>query len=149
MEDNKPLEVTETEIQEEKHEEKLFTQEEVNKIVSNRLKQQEKRAESEEEKALQSRSNELDAREKKLSCREYLMDKGYPMEMLGIIDTSDVDSFKEKADKAVSITGATTQEVAPLAMLGEVYTPSNNFAPNVKHKPRRLDGSRVGDPFDY
>lgn len=142
-----PLEVTETETQE-KQKEKLFTQEEVNAIVSNRLKQQEKRAESEEEKALQARTAELDARDKKLSCKEYLMGKGYPMEMLEIIDTTDIDSFKEKVDKAVSITGATKQEVAPLASNDVEYNARSNFDPGVKHIPRRLGGGRVGDPLD-
>ena len=134
--ENMEVEVTETESQEEK-EGKLFTQEEVNKIVQDRLKRQEKKEASEEEKSLESRTLSLDDREKKLDCKEYLMDKNYPMEMLEIIDTTDVEEFKRKADKANAIVIQKDFKVPPLASTEEpVFTASKGFERNRKHTPR-------------
>lgn len=84
---------------------KMFTQEEVNNIVSERLKRdREKRAETqtetEKEKALNDREN-------RLSCREYIGEKGYRVELLDILDTSDAEKFKTAADKIHEVYGFT------------------------------------------
>lgn len=61
---------------------KLFTQEEVNRIVSERLNREraksdpEQQPESDREKALREREEALQARENKLACMAYLKEKG-------------------------------------------------------------------------
>ena len=79
---------------------KLFTQEEVNRIVSERLNRERTKAEpSEQEK----RESDLTARENRLACREYLIDNKYRMELLDIIDTDDTGKFKKTVEKLVEI----------------------------------------------
>ena len=72
--------------------ERLFTQDEVNRIVSERLsREREKRAaepEGEREAALK-------AREARLACREYLDEKRCPAVLLEVLDTSDPARFRE------------------------------------------------------
>ena len=154
MEENKNLETfEETTAQEdnqheEQPEEKMFTQEEVNQIIKKRLERQGKQyqakeaeAASEAEKALESRTAELDSREKRLDCRAYLMDKKYPLDIIDIIDTSDVDAFKEKADRVMDMTG--NKRVAPIASddpddFGDEY---QEFI-NAKHIPKECSSIR-------
>lgn len=95
--------------------EKMFTQEQVNEIIKKRLKGQKEIESSVQE--MNTRAAELTARENRLSCREYLIEKGYPAELLDIIDTSDVETFKNKADKASGVFESRQQNqfVAPLA----------------------------------
>ena len=82
---------------------KMFTQEEVNKIVSERLaRDREKRSGQQQE---DTRELALKARENRLDCREYLSEKKYPDELLEVLDTSDVEKFKAAADKLHSAYG--------------------------------------------
>lgn len=89
--------------------EKLFSQDEVNKIISARLKRykalegdQEQAIEDEVKKrvdiALSARVADLDKRELKLNCREYIQTAGYPAELLDAISADDLEEFKTKAD---------------------------------------------------
>ena len=71
--------------------EKLFTQEDVNRIVSERLARERAKAEPSPEDA---READLRAREARLSCREYIAETGFPDGLLDILDTSDLDKFK-------------------------------------------------------
>ena len=84
-------------------EEKLFTQEEVNKIVSERLARAKNQTDKATQEADAEREKQLSARESRLTCREYLIEKGYSAEFLELIDTSDVDEFKNKIEKIQSI----------------------------------------------
>lgn len=82
---------------------KMFTQDEVNKIVSDRLaRDREKRSAQQQEDAKESA---LKARESRLDCREYLSEKKYPAELLDVLDTSDVEKFKAAADKIQAMFG--------------------------------------------
>lgn len=82
---------------------KMFTQDEVNKIVSERLaRDREKRSTQQQE---DTKELALKARESKLDCREYLSEKKYPAELLDILDTSDFEKFKAAADKIQSVYG--------------------------------------------
>lgn len=113
--------------------EKLFTQEQVNEIVKKRLgRQKEENANIQE---LEARAAQLTERENRLSCREYLLDKGYPVELLEIIDTSDVSKFMEKADKSNQLFGGMNQEVAPLASTERVSGSADKF-PDTTHVPK-------------
>lgn len=79
---------------------KTFTQDDVNRIVSERLaRDRADRAaapspEDEREKALK-------AREARLDCRDYLDSKKYPAALLDVLDTADVDKFKAAVDTMV------------------------------------------------
>lgn len=78
---------------------RTFTQDEVNRIVSERLahereKLQASAKDSEREKALA-------AREARLDCREYLDTKGYPAALLDVLDSSDTARFKASVEKLV------------------------------------------------
>lgn len=78
--------------------EKLFTQEQVNQIVSERLARERSKAATEQ--ATTDREKALDAREQALKCRELVAgDKKYPAKLLDVLDTADFDSFKAQADK--------------------------------------------------
>ena len=88
----------ETNTQPEVKGEKLFTQEEVNKIVAERLKRERSKAEEAAVGDRDTRAAELDARESRLACREYLLDSGLPASMLDCLDTSDLENFKKKAE---------------------------------------------------
>lgn len=73
---------------------KMFTQEDVNRIVSERLAR-------ERDKLVDDRENELKAREARLDCRDYLDSKKYPAKLLDLLDHSDVEKFKTAADAMV------------------------------------------------
>ena len=78
---------------------KTFTQDEVNRIVSERLAREREKAtpppqEDEREKALK-------AREARLDCRDYLDGKKYPVGLLDILDSSDMEKFKDVAERLV------------------------------------------------
>lgn len=78
--------------------EKLFTQEQVNQIVSERLARERSKAATEQ--ATTDREKALDAREQALKCRELVAgDKKYPAKLLDVLDTASFDSFKAQADK--------------------------------------------------
>ena len=76
---------------------KTFTQEEVNRIVSERLARE--RAKTEPD----TKEQELSARENRLKCKEFIIGTGvYPPELLDVLDTNDFDKFKEQAHRLLS-----------------------------------------------
>lgn len=81
---------------EEQGQEKTFTQEEVNRIIQERLSREKGRADHEN---LEEREKNILQREQKLACREYVLEKGYDADLVDILDTSNVDEFKGRADK--------------------------------------------------
>lgn len=82
---------------EENKTQRTFTQEEVNQIVSERLKrEQNKKVDNSE---YETRMNDLKARESKFACKEFLKEHNYPVELLDLIDTSDFKRFAETAEK--------------------------------------------------
>lgn len=88
--------------------ERTFTQDEVNRIVSKRLKEERDKLtdqpkETEAEKAMKARESELKARESRLDCRDYLESENLPRELLEILDTSDVEKFKATAGKLADL----------------------------------------------
>lgn len=76
---------------------RTFTQEEVNKIVSDRL------ARAKRETATDEREAALRAKEARLDCREYLSDKKYPVELLDILSTADVEAFKGSVERLAGL----------------------------------------------
>lgn len=74
---------------------KVFTQDEVNRIISDRLSREREKSGDEREQALK-------AREARLDCRDYLDSKKYPAALMDILDSSDVEKFKAAADALAS-----------------------------------------------
>ena len=93
---------------------RTFTQEEVNRIVSERLAREREKLtqqpqEDEREKALREREKALEARENRAACQHYLgslpvKDK-YKTALLEVLDTSDTEKFKAKAEKLIDTIG--------------------------------------------
>ena len=77
--------------------EKLFTQADVDRIVGDRL------ARAKKDRANDDREAALKARETRLDCREFLSDKKYPVELLDILPTADVDTFKGSVEKLAAL----------------------------------------------
>lgn len=92
--------------------ERMFTQAEVDKIVKERLARA-KTAPKEPTEA-EVREKELTAKESRLNCREYLISQGYPSELLDVIDTSNIDEFKTKADTVSGLLDAHKQSQKPV-----------------------------------
>lgn len=87
-------------------EKKLFSQEEVEQMISERLAQNETTLGS-----ITQKEQELNAREAQMNCREYVMEKSYPKVLLEVLDTSDAEKFKEAADKIQQAMGYTENPV--------------------------------------
>lgn len=123
--------------------EKLFTQEEVNNIVKKRLYERKKEKEeySEKEKDLEDREASISLRENKIRCHELVIEKGYPKELLEILDTSDPERFNEQAEKLAVTYKAEKQEsekVYPAARRNPIKSHSDTKPfPNAKHVPKQ------------
>lgn len=90
---------------------KVFTQEEVNRIVSERLKQERSKVAPPQD---DEREQALKAREARLDCRDYLDRKKYPAALLDVLDTSDAGRFQETVEAlAGKFPGAFTERPTP------------------------------------
>lgn len=75
--------------------EKTFTQDEVNRIVSERLaREREKNTANQGDE----REQALRARENRLECRDYLDEKGYPSKLIDVLGDMDSEKFKGVVD---------------------------------------------------
>lgn len=82
---------------------RLFTQDEVNRIVSERLSRERERLAAEPSE-VDKREQALIVRENACKCMEFILNNDkYPNELLGVLDTSDFEKFKKKADKLIEI----------------------------------------------
>lgn len=120
--------------------ERKFTQDEVNKIVKERLQRERSKAGSEQQQTDAARAAELTAKENRLTCKEYLLDNGYPQALLDAVDTSDPEQFKSKAETLMQamMRGAQRCQATPQF---EAETPPTDgiaeaFSKPVKHKPK-------------
>lgn len=96
MEERNNMENTENQAQEH---EKMFTQEEVNKIVQNRLA----RAKSENNDAgFAEKEAELSKRELQLDAREKLVDAGLPKELVTAINCSSKEAMEKSIETLIS-----------------------------------------------
>ena len=77
--------------------ERLFTQADVDRIVGDRL------ALAKKDRATDEREAALKAKEARLDCREFLSDKKYPAELLDILPTADVDTFKASVEQLAGL----------------------------------------------
>ena len=135
---------------------KLFTQEEVNAIIKSRLSDRKKEQASDQARideavkaAIAEKEKDLERRSSLLSCREYVLEKGLPPELLETIDTSDFETFKKKAAK---ISGAyesrNNNYSAPLGSSEALITKgglSGGFDRARKHTPKKFGGWNVNE----
>lgn len=70
---------------------KMFTQEDVNRIVSERLARDRASRDAEQEA-------EMQRREAVLSCREYITEKNYDKALLDVFKTDDPEEFKSSVE---------------------------------------------------
>lgn len=75
--------------------EKTFTQEEVNKIVSDRLARDKAKSDA---TALEMQK-EIEKKENAVECKAYIYDNDLPKELLDVIDTSDKEKFIKNVEK--------------------------------------------------
>lgn len=94
--------------------EKLFTQDEVNRIVSDRLKEEKNKTMPKEEDA---REQELKKREGKLLCREFLAEKEYLPELADILDTSDAEKFKKSVEALAKVVPGISKKTVQVVKL--------------------------------
>ncbi len=126
--------------------ERKFTQDEVNRIVKERLQRERNKAGAEQAEQLTAKAAELAALESRLACKEYLLDSGYPPELLDAIDTSNPENFKSKAVAVVNALQSRTAPVRatpsfePEPMTGDGIAEA--FRESAKHIPR-------GRNYDY
>lgn len=111
---------------------KVFTQEEVNRIVSERLQREREKQPTEDE-----REKALKAREARLDCRDYLDSMKYPADLLDVLDCSDVEKFKAAAAAfAEKFPGAVTPAPVPPP-----------YAANTGTLPYNAIESRIAEAF--
>lgn len=79
--------------------EKTFTQEEVNRIVQERLAKERNRS----GQSMEDREKDLLRRENRMTCAERLTEKQYPKDLLDILDTSDADKFMQNVEKLTQL----------------------------------------------
>lgn len=129
--------------------ERLFTQEEVNEIIRKRL------AKEKAKEASSSSANdaELTARASRLDCKEYILNNGLSMDLLDVIDTSDVAAFKEKAAKIKDVIDKAVPAYPTVKDGGSVRKVEEDpdaaikkaFSKGAAHKPKQwneLQGTR-------
>lgn len=75
--------------------EKTFTQDEVNRIVSERLAREREKSTANQG---DEREQALKARENRLECRDYLDEKGYPSKLIDVLGDMDPGKFKGVVD---------------------------------------------------
>lgn len=79
---------------------KTFTQDDVNRIVSERLAR-DRADRAAAPSPADEREAALKAREARLDCRDYLDSKKYPTALLDVLDTSDTERFKAAVDTMI------------------------------------------------
>lgn len=118
--------------------EKKFTQADVDRIVKERLKRKADKDESESNAHFQQREAELLQKENRLACKEYLLDNRYPGELLDVIDTSDFEEFKTKANTVLSVMKSMqAHQSAPLFRHSDGGEDVAAAFANTKHTPKK------------
>lgn len=141
---NEPATQPEDNGAQETRSDRTFTQEEVNRIVSERLAKERSRAAQAQQTEADNRAAELTAKENRLICKEFLIDNEYPAELLDAIDTSDPEEFKRKATSAYNAIHGKRQ-FAPSPQYNPELPPSAHsalsdaFGHDVKHTPQNSD----------
>lgn len=95
---------------------RTFTQEEVNRIISERLSKERSKAaaaDASQQTDLFRQEAALQARENRLACQAYLRDHGLREELLDILDTADVEKFRQQAERLLELCPNLDERSAP------------------------------------
>lgn len=78
--------------------ERTFTQDEVNRIVQERLNKERSKVDAAKEKEFADREAELARKEFRIEARKELYDRGLPEELLDALNISDKDTFENSLE---------------------------------------------------
>jgi len=139
------IDETETADTQQENAERQFTQEEVDRIIADRLKRvnedtiiQKNTELTERQAAIEAEAAELEQRENLLACRSFLIDKSYSQELLDIIDTTNPKEFMRKADIVYSLI-ASQRPAAPMKSTEPIeHDLSSAFKEPVRHTPQAI-----------
>ena len=104
MEDNKN---TSTEGTQTSTEGKTFTQEDVNRIVQERLAKEKSKGTGNGDDELNKRAAELDLRERKLTAREKLRENGLPDYLVDALNMNTDEDFQKSMEAILKMKGET------------------------------------------
>ena len=94
--------------------EKFFTQDEVNRIVADRLaRERAKNQPSEADIKLleaEAKLKEATEKERRIECREYLVANNFPVGLEYFLDTSSLPAFKDAVKGVLSVFNSTERE---------------------------------------
>lgn len=120
--------------------ERKFTQEDVNRIVQDRLAKERSKTERTQHDQDEQAKKDLADRESRLACKEFILDNDYPKELLDCIDTSNPEEFKSKAEALYNAVKRSQKKAPPPAFSSEPASYSNPlgeaFGRGAKHKPK-------------
>ena len=97
---------------------KTFTQEEVNRIVSERLNREKGKIDADREAEYSKREAELNTRELRLQAKEVLNEKGLSHELLDILNYSNKDEMLKNLDILDGVIKAEVEKQKPPVMSG-------------------------------
>ncbi len=112
---------------------RTFTQDEVNKIVQDRLAKE--KAKSSTISDLDKRESEIAARELRVSARETLAEKNLPSELLDALNMTDEETMKKSVDVIESIINATKDTAATATAEQKAPPTFVGFKPGVSNVP--------------
>lgn len=96
---------------------KLFTQEDVNRIVQERLSKERSKGNAEMEAALAQREKDLQAREFIMTAKESISQAGLPAEMFDVLDKSSPEAFQKALVAASGMMKKKEEASAPPAAI--------------------------------
>lgn len=122
--------------------ERTFTQQEVDRIIKERLERDRAKRSPAEPTEAEKREAALTARESRLSCREYLLDSGLPSSLLDAFDTSDVNRFKKAVDSVSGLIAERARGMEPAPLYNNQVPPATGkpetgFERGKKHTPKQ------------
>ena len=101
---NQENEKSTTPEMEEEQQARTFTQDEVDKIVRERLARDRKgRPNPAASESLEEREKKIAARESLMDCKEYLAKEKLTSDLLDLFDSSDFGTFKESVSKLINM----------------------------------------------
>ena len=106
---------------------RTFTQDEVNRIVSERLAR-DRADRAAVPSPADEREQALKAREARMDCRDYLDSKKYPAALLDVLETSDVDKFKAAVDLLIGKFPVIVGDALPAAPVPQIVLPAGRGA---------------------
>lgn len=109
----------------ENKESRMFSQEEVNGFVQNRINRMRGQIEKDVKKDYDQKLAELESRERKFLVKEQLLERNMPMELADIITCTDENDLNSKLDALNKIYGKDTKKEEPTGGFRQVGAAPN------------------------